>query len=226
MVPCFVNPSERQLQAFLARESQRPFSYPEVGQSNAGAPPGYDLDHNRVELGRGPAAFEAACQALTAWRQFPAPWTRIYPANAPLAPGTTVAMLAHVFGLWWFNSCRIVYTIDDSPVLQPKGTTPVLRPNNTTTPVLRPNNTVQRFGFAYGTLPAHVERGEERFLIEMDADGVVWYDLRAFSRPRLWLLRLGYPLARAQQRRFVRDSQQALRAAVPTYKHGQNIGSK
>jgi len=39
---------------------------------------------------------------------------------------------------------------------------------------------VRRFGFAYGTLPAHVEQGEERFSVELHADGAVWYDLRAF----------------------------------------------
>lgn len=72
----------------------------------------------------------------------------------------------------------------------------------------------RRFGFAYGTLPAHVEEGEERFCIELHDDGTVWYDLRAFSRPRYWPVRLGKPLARRLQRRFARESQAAMYHAV------------
>ncbi len=73
---------------------------------------------------------------------------------------------------------------------------------------------MRRFGFAYGTLPAHVEQGEERFTVERHANGEVWYDLRAFSKPRYWPVRIGKPLARRLQRRFVRDSQRAMLAAV------------
>ena len=47
-------------------------------------------------------------------------------------------------------------------------------------------------------------------------DDSVWYDLRAFSRPRYWPARLGYPMTRRLQRRFVRDSKTAMRAAVAT----------
>src|SRR5262249_42824659 len=103
--------------------------------------------------------------------------------------GNVVAMLARVFCVWWLNACRIVYVFDES-------------------------EPVRRFGFAYGTLPGHVERGEERFSVEWLADDTVWYDLRAFSRPRYWLTRLGYPLARRVQRRFARDSLAAMREAI------------
>ena len=41
---------------------------------------------------------------------------------------------------------------------------------------------VDKFGFAYGTLPDHAGSGEERFLVEWDQDeGSVWYDIRVFS---------------------------------------------
>ncbi len=72
-----------------------------------------------------------------------------------------------------------------------------------------------RFGFACGTLPGHVESGEERFLVEWDdADDAVWYDILAFSRPNHVLTRLGYPVVRRLQRRFGRDSAAAMRKAV------------
>src|SRR5262249_38834277 len=175
-------PSDDAVRDFLASQAALPFSYPEVGASRDGAPAGYDLDHNRALLGHGPEAFEAACAALRNWEMFPPGWTRILPAGAPVEPGQAVAMLGRVFGVWWLNACRIVYVIDE----------------------LAP---ARRFGFAYGTLPGHVEAGEERFAVELHPDGGVWYDLRAFSRPRYcWMTRLGYPLTRRMQKRFARDS--------------------
>jgi len=183
-------PKPERVGAFVSAQSALGHSYPDVGgSSSGGAPAGYDLDHNRVCIGRGEADLEAAAAAIRSWVMFPRPWTRIEPVDAPIAKGTVVAMIAHVYGLWWLNACRIVYVVDEvAPV--------------------------RRFGFAYGTLPGHVESGEERFTVELLANGEVWYDLRAFSRPRYWLVRLFKPLARRLQRRFVLESQVAMRGAV------------
>ncbi|MEX0641464.1 MAG: DUF1990 domain-containing protein [Pirellulales bacterium] len=182
-------PSDEEIQAFLARQSRQTFSYAEVGASRSGSPTGFDLDHNRVQLGEGRAVYEAACLALSQWAMFPGSWTEICPQGVPVEEGNDVAVLFRVMGLWWVTACRIVYVVDE------------------TAPT-------RRFGFAYGTLPAHIECGEERFSIEWQADDTVWYDIRAFSRPRYWLTRLGYPIARRFQRRFVRESQAAMCEAV------------
>ena len=171
------------------------FSYEERGatRDESARPPGYAFDHNCVRVGEGEADFRAACAALRGWRMFPGPWTKIFPEHAPIREGQTVAMQAHALGFWWLNACRIVYVLDET-----RADGPVVR----------------RFGFAYGTLNAHVEQGEERFSVELHADGSVWYDLRAFSQPRFWPVRLGKPLARRLQRRFVRESKAAMVAAV------------
>lgn len=182
-------PSADKIDAFLKQQQRLDFSYTEVGHSLDRSPAGYDIDHNRVLLGKGGDVFEQACAALRAWTMFPSPWTRIEPATAPIVEGQSVAMLAQVYGLWWLNACRIVYVIDEA----------------------KPE---RRFGFAYGTLPGHVECGEERFAIEWLADDTVWYDLRAFSRPRFWLVRLAKPLARGLQRRFAVESKLAMQCAV------------
>lgn len=186
MIKSLEYPSQADIREFIARQGREKLSYPDVGASISGSPDGYDLDHNRVCLGHGEAVFKAACAGLARWEMFPRPWTRIEPANAAIEKGTVVAMLAQVYGLWWWNACRIVYTLDES------------------TPI-------RRFGFAYGTLPGHIESGEERFSVEWLANDTVWYDMRAFSRPRYWLVRLGYPLARRLQRRFVKQSQAAMK---------------
>ena len=71
----------------------------------------------------------------------------------------------------------------------------------------RDGRTTLRYGFAYGTLPDHPERGEERFLVEWNqADDSVWYDLLAVSRPGHWLARIGYLYARYEQAKFRRLS--------------------
>jgi uncharacterized protein (UPF0548 family) len=47
------------------------------------------------------------------------------------------------------------------------------------------------FAYAIGTLPGHVEKGEERFMLEWLPDDSVWYDLFAFSRPQHFLAWMG-----------------------------------
>ena len=100
-----------------------------------------------------------------------------------------MAVLARVFGAWWVNACRIIYVLDEQ-------------------------EPVRRVGFAYGTLPDHVEKGEERFSIEWSSDDRVWYDIRSFSQPNFWMTRLAYPLTRRLQHRFVVDSKRAMARIV------------
>ena len=66
--------------------------------------------------------------------------------------------------------------------------------------ILREERTGSRTVLVYGTLPAHVETGEEAFLVEMAPDGTVTGRVVAFSRHAWWLARLGGPVARAAQR--------------------------
>lgn len=168
-------------------QQQLPFSYEAVGATRTDSmPAGFDHDHNRALVGTGAPAFAAACAALRAWEMFAPPLVWIEPRGIPIVPGEVAAVVAHALGLWWLNAARIVYVIDEP----------------------------RQFGFAYGTLPGHVERGEERFSVEWLEDDTVWYDLKAFSRPGYWGARLVRPLARRLQRRFVRLSTEAMREAV------------
>jgi uncharacterized protein (UPF0548 family) len=60
-----------------------------------------------------------------------------------------------------------------------------------------------------------MESGEERFSVEWRRDDdSVWYDILAFSRPRHLLARLAMPLSRSLQRRFARDSLEAMRRTI------------
>jgi uncharacterized protein (UPF0548 family) len=175
-------PSERVISKFISSQRLLPFSYPAVGATNATPPANYTVDHNRTQLGHGDEVYQRAVNALRGWKQFDLGWVTIVPAGVPLEVGSTVAVKAKAFGSWSLSAARVVYLVDD-------------------------NGPVRRFGFAYGTLPDHVERGEERFTIEWNRqDDSVWYDILAFSCPRHLLVRLGFPLARLLQKRFARES--------------------
>lgn len=71
----------------------------------------------------------------------------------------------------------------------------------------------RRTGFTYVALPGHPECGGEQFVVELDDDGVVWFTVRARSRPAAWYARVGAPLVRLTQR-MVTD--RYLRALMPT----------
>ncbi|HYJ84489.1 MAG TPA: DUF1990 domain-containing protein [Pyrinomonadaceae bacterium] len=185
----FRKPSEEIVRQFIAGQRNMPFSYSEVGATQSVAPPGYTVDHNRIKLGEGETPYRRAVSALQRWEHFDLGWVEIVPDGVPVEVGQIVAMRARTLGLWWLNACRIVYLLGES------------------------DEFISRFGFAYGTLPAHVERGEERFTIEWHKDNSVWYDIYAFSRPQHRLVKLGHPYARSLQKRFAKDSLAAMRAA-------------
>ena len=184
-----IEPSERTVKSFISNQSNAPFSYAEVGATQFELPRGYTVDHNRVQLGHGADVFNRAVDALKQWRQFDLGWVTIVPRGVKLEKGAVVAVKARGGGLWSLSAARVIYTIDEA-------------------------EPVRRFGFAYGTLLDHVERGEERFLIEWDPkDDSVWYDILAFSQPRHPFVRAGFLYARRLQKRFARDSLQVMKAA-------------
>lgn len=66
--------------------------------------------------------------------------------------------------------------------------------------ILLEEQTPTRTVLVYGTLPAHVELGEEAFIIDFAPDGTVTGRVIAFSRHAWWLAKLGGPIARTVQR--------------------------
>ena len=185
MVQLF-KPTKEQLEDFLKKSRKLSFSYKEVGATKTDFPKGYDHDINEIEIGYGEEVWQAAKNAIRNWKMFPGVWADIWPRDTPIEKGKVVVMIVRVFGLWWKNSCRIVYTFDE------------------------PN----RFGFAYGTLTNHIEKGEEIFFVEKDDKGRVFYKIQAFSTPRIWLVKLTYPIGRFLQRKFVKESKENMKEVV------------
>jgi uncharacterized protein (UPF0548 family) len=104
-------------------------------------------------------------------------------ADGPIAVGTNVAFSAPLPIGFVDGTCRIVVVVDE------------------------PN----RYGFAYGTLSVHPERGEQSFVVSRDGDGKVRLDIVGVSRPALRLARLVPPLAGHIQDRAVRRYLAAMR---------------
>jgi uncharacterized protein (UPF0548 family) len=156
----------------------------QCGPEELCVPKGYARDHTRTEIGNGEQAFAAARAAFHRWEQFNLGWVRVANPDASIEPDEIVAVEAHTLGLWSLNFSRILYVIDEP----------------------------DRFGLGYGTTPMHVERGEERFLLELyPVSGAVYYDLLAVSQAANWLVRLAYPYSRSQQHRFARESHRRMK---------------
>lgn len=185
-------PSKSRIREFIAAQSKLEYSDPTPRNDSIEAPDGYTVDHNRVELGEGEQCFTRAAAALARWEMFNLSWLELLWPESPIEQGTTVAVLVHHLAFWSLNACRIVRVIDVE-------------------------GTLRKYGFVYGTLPDHAEQGQERFTVEWNRDSnKVFYDILARSRPNKLVAKLGYPFTRALQKRFARDSMQAMvRAAQP-----------
>lgn len=188
-------PTEAVIRRRLAAQESLPFTYPEVGATRRGAPGGYPLNHHRARLGSGALTYGRAVEAVRRWAMYELSWTTLCWPDAPIRPGVAVGVLVRHLGFWSLNPCRIVYVLEE-------------------------NGAVERYGFAFGTLPGHAERGEERFTVEWHrGDDSVWYEIFTFAAAHHWLVRLAPPFLRAVQTRFGRESLRAMQAAVQPGAH-------
>lgn len=180
-------PSASEVATFVASQSARPFSYASVGMTrDEDAPSGWTEDRYRTVLGPGRDVFDRGKALIRHWTMFAVGWVELHDSAAPIAVGSSVGVVARSAGLWCVNAARIAYVVDEK----------------------------DRFGFAYGTLPGHVEAGEELFLVEHTPEDLVAYSIRALSKPRAPLARLAGPWVRREQRRFGADSLAAMRRGM------------
>ncbi|TSA83040.1 DUF1990 domain-containing protein [Deinococcus detaillensis] len=127
--------------------------------------PQTEMEQHTVLLGTGQATFERGKAALQSWQTHQSRWLRLYPGTQPPAEGQTVLVLLTCAGLCLAFGCRVVRVLDGS----------------------------RQYGFAYGSLPGHPERGEELFVVEWHSDDRVTFSLKADSQPANRFYRLGRP---------------------------------
>jgi len=174
--------------ASVERSRALPLSYAPIGLAGENRA-GYSVDEE-IAIGHGAADFARARAALQAWKHFELGWVELFPRRPSVEAGTVVAILIRHLGLWSLNGARIVYTVGAA-------------------------DGGNRFGFAYGTLTNHAESGEELFEVLIDpARGDVTYRIRAVSRPRAVLARIGRPVVHRLQAHFRRGSAAAMKRAI------------
>ena len=182
-------PSAGQGAGWLAAATADEPTYREIGATASDEmPAGYRHDEYSTDLGRGDDVLARARHGLETWRAHTGAGLAVHPPDAPLEVGTTLLVVAPAGPLRVSVPCRIVSVVDEPG----------------------------RFGFAYGTLPGHPEQGEESFVCETGADGVVRFHIRAFSRPHDPLARLGAPISRFIQVRTTRAYLRAMESFVRT----------
>jgi uncharacterized protein (UPF0548 family) len=161
-------------------------TYAEIGASrDAELPRGFH--HVRVSEAIGDAAaFELAVTGLQTWRAHEGAGLRVYP-HEPVAPGATVVAVTSIGPVHMVAPCRIVAVFKEP----------------------------YAFGFSYGTLPGHPERGEESFVLNI-RNGATYFTISAFSKPVDPMARLAGPVGRSVQRSITRRYIKALRRFVET----------
>ena len=188
MRPTLRRPHTPDLDRRLARLADLPVSYWERGVTQWTRPaPGYVRAEDSTVLGTGDEVWQRACTAIGSWGMYPdESWVKLYRDGSPRL-GQNVMVQFRLAGLWWTSPCRIVYLVDEP----------------------------DRRGFAYGTLPGHVERGEELFAVERDpVSGLVTYRILMIARAVHPLARLFPWVVRLMQERFRKTSLATMRAYV------------
>ena len=181
-------PTKKERDHYLSVAGECDFSYAEVGATetlSGTAMARYKVDRYKCLLGLGQERYEAAKRALRTWGHFDLGWVHVE-APEPV-PGLTVPVVIRVAGIWTLHFTRVVYVTEET------------------------TEDASVWAFAYGTLPMHGERGEERFqLTHVRKTDEVYYEICAFSAPAHPLAWMGYPFTRFLQRRFGTHSMKAM----------------
>jgi uncharacterized protein (UPF0548 family) len=170
----FVRPSDAAAMKQLVQdlEDAEP-TYDDVGATLAGKKPeGFHHDSYEAVVGQGAEAFQRAVTGLKTWKAHRLPGMQVFPHDQEIHRGATVVVTLGTPIASIAAPCRIVGVVDGQT----------------------------RWGFAYGTLPGHPERGEESFAVSMSADGTVSFEIQAYTRPDDPLFRLSGPIGRGIQR--------------------------
>jgi uncharacterized protein (UPF0548 family) len=178
-------PSLEALSRLVRAQGALGLTYTEVGATSAVLPAGYHHDRWEADLGSfDESRFARSVGALRQWEAQQGAGLTIFPGE-DVKPGATFALVIRLPIGFVTAAGRVVYVVDEPG----------------------------HYGFAYGTLPAHPEQGEEAFHIERDGDRLR-FRVVAFSRPRHPAARLGAPVSRLLQRRTIRSYLSAMRQAA------------
>ncbi|KAI7838667.1 hypothetical protein COHA_007470 [Chlorella ohadii] len=196
----FGKPSQGDMDALMQEWRSRECNHDYAGESfNAPSLPaevkggGFMVTTNRKKIGEGKKVFDAAVKAVKSWQHLQLGW------NCTTAPamqnGATICSATQTVVPWSVLPAQVVYC-------------------NESAAEFGPGNKGRRFAVGLCSLNGHQLAGEERFQVELHADGSVWYDIFLFSRPDTLLAWASLPVVKLQQIRYVNDGIAAVAKAV------------
>lgn len=205
--------------------TDQPVTYGAVGGTQAAdllyyPPKGYRPLERSVRLGSGEERFESAVSALMSWgvqRGSGILVTDVQDGTGVQYEGIEYNTDGSPRGMREHRVEEHVFADDGTPYIR-NGMTALLKiplgPVKFSAPVrvVYVIDEPDRKGFAYGTLHGHPESGEEAFLVELRADGTVWFVVRAFSRPSNGFYRVVAPILSLVQRSYTKKY---LRSLLP-----------
>lgn len=162
--------------------------------SDANLGPQWHLTEYSEVIGQGETDFRAAAYRLMSWR-----------AHHSAGVGVTIE---HVTAP---ASTSAVDSLDAAEATDQEIATVHFGPTSSPCLVLHRSITSTDAVMIYGTLPGHVESGEEAFAVHIDPQGLVTARCVAFSRHAWWAARLGSPVARRVQKMITRKYVRGMR---------------
>lgn len=177
-------PAVDRLRRWVAMAAGEESDYGHVGSTiDPGAWPNRRPTSRSIELGTGSGAFDAAAEGLRRWVAHRGIRATVFPADAPIEVGVTLLVVLPVGPMSMVVANRIVAVVDEP----------------------------RRFGFAYGTLPGHQERGEESFIVDWHDDDRVVATITVDAVPATTAARALGPLVTGAQRLAVHRYLSSLR---------------
>lgn len=160
---------------------------PSTAEPSASPPARFRHDTRSSPLGTGVATFERARAAVLGWVVQRDSGVEVHPADAPMEPGSVVALVTRQAGAWLLFACRVHVLVDEP----------------------------HEAGFTYATLPGHPEQGYESFSVRHDpATDEVTFEIDVVWRPATLLARVAGPISGILQQRATEAYLDAIRRWV------------
>eukprot|EP00882_Tetradesmus_deserticola_P001654 GHRQ01001781.1.p1 GENE.GHRQ01001781.1~~GHRQ01001781.1.p1 ORF type:complete len:256 (+),score=63.08 GHRQ01001781.1:64-831(+) len=153
---------------------------------------GFMITKTRKKVGSGRDVYNAAVGAVQSWAHLQLGWNCT--TNPAMKVGATICSATQTVVPWSVLPARVTYMNEGSEQFE--------------------DGPGQRFALGMCSLSGHQLAGEERFAVDMHADGSVWYDVFLFSKPDTLLALVSLPVVKIMQIRYVNDSASAVAAAV------------
>ncbi|WIA39695.1 hypothetical protein OEZ86_005758 [Tetradesmus obliquus] len=153
---------------------------------------GFMITKTRKQVGSGQDVYKAAVDAVKNWAHLQLGWNCT--TNPAMKVGATICSATQTVVPWSVLPARVTYMNEGSEQFD--------------------NGPGKRFALGMCSLDGHQLAGEERFAVELHADGSVWYEVFLFSKPDTLLALVSLPVVKIMQLRYVNDSASAVAAAV------------